>query len=139
MVRSTAQIRLDISMIAIMEYPERRMSIMAIRNRDGGDANTYLGSFEVCPQPGAQMTGVAAGGFVYCFAVAMSLSEAKKKMMESLEKDKYRIITTEYVEQYDTLEWGTAEEKLEYDGYANQARQSNGIVYGPFYTYETSD
>jgi hypothetical protein len=98
----------------------------------------FIASVEVEPLPGSKMTGDRIGALVYCLIPAESKKDAKQRLHEVLKSDKYRLVRTEFLDEYRNFRWENNEDKVAYDKLARRALLSNDVVYGPFYSWKTN-
>lgn len=97
----------------------------------------FIASVEVEPLPGSKMTDSGIGGVVYCFIPAASKRAAKQRLLAALSSDNYRLIKTEFLDEYRNFSWERVEDQAEYDKLAKKAAANHDVVYGPFYTWQT--
>jgi|ERR1051326_266711 hypothetical protein len=96
----------------------------------------YLASVEVAPVANSLIGGRGTGALVYCFIPSESKKNAKKKLIQALEEDQYKLVNIEFIEPYNGLTWEDERDKITYDRLAKRAALNNNLIYGPFYTWE---
>jgi hypothetical protein len=99
----------------------------------------FIASVEIAPLPGSEMPSGQQGALVYCLIPAESKTEAKRRLRTVLKEDKYRLIRTELLEDYQQFRWENAEDQTEYDRLAKKAALNDDVVYGPFYSWERDE
>ncbi|WP_022669407.1 hypothetical protein [Desulfospira joergensenii] len=77
------------------------------------------------------------GGFAYLFLKAADDRDAREKIKAAVE-DEFRLIQIEFVGPYDGA-WESMEEQRLYDGLANRAENSEGVVWDEIDAYEFKD
>ncbi len=97
----------------------------------------FIASVEVEPLPGSEMAAGRAGAMVYCMIPAESKSAAKRRLRAALAEDRYRLVRTELLDDYEHFRWQSMEDQLEYDKLAKRSALNDDVVYGPFYTWKT--
>lgn len=97
----------------------------------------FIASIEVAPLPGSKMTSKRAGAAVYCMIPAESKGAARERLRAALEEDKYRLVRTEFLDDYKNFRWENIEDQADYDKMAKKAALNDAVVYGPFYTWKT--
>ena len=99
----------------------------------------FLASIEVKPLLGAEMRPPQEGAALYALIPAKSKREASRKLRIALEDDKYQLIEMDWLARYDEFIWESDADRSEYDKLAKRAALENGVVYGPFFTWNTDE
>lgn len=96
----------------------------------------FIASVELEPLPGSKMAGGRVGAMVYCLIPAESKRAAKLRLRAALEEDKYRLVKTELLDDYEHFRWESLKDQAQYDKLAKRAALNDDVVYGPFYTWK---
>jgi len=101
----------------------------------------YVASIEVRPLPGAEMYGLASGGFVHCLIWATSLTAANERLNERLREDRYQLLDCEFLELFvpDPDQFVDQKSHGEMVSLASDCRRSRDVVYSDFHTYDTDE
>jgi hypothetical protein len=97
----------------------------------------YIADVEIEPLPGSKMRGHGLGASVYCLIPAESKRIARKRLHEALQEDRYRLVKTNLLEDYEGFRWQSTKDQTEYDKLAKRAAVNDEVVYGPFYTWSS--
>lgn len=108
------------------------------RNRN---QKVFVASIEVKALPGSEMAQRRAGtgGFVYCMIPASDEEQAKVRLGQTLDEDRYELVDLEFVRLAEEVTWKTDEEAEHFNGLEKEARVENDVVYSEFYTYANLD
>jgi hypothetical protein len=74
------------------------------------------------PLPGSKMPDDQVGARVYVLVPEASKSVAKKRLLEVLNEDKYRLVRAEFLKEYKNLRWKNPEDEATYDRLAKGTR-----------------
>ena len=107
-------------------------------NNDGFN-DLYIVSAEVVAKPGSEMWGNAEGGFLYCVVPEKDAEKAAKSARIALEEDNYGVTQIEEVIKFENMAWESEEVESDYKKLALEASQTNDVVYGPFFIFESDD
>lgn len=99
-----------------------------------GGQRVFVVSVEVKPLRGSALWG-KAGGFAYCYTVAVDASDAAARVSEALQEDHYALIAIEWTRPASEVEWEKDDEDQQ-RAYEAEARASREVVYSAFHVYD---
>lgn len=83
------------------------------------------------------MPPAIVGALVHAYVAAEDPASAERLILEDGEARHFRIVQLEGVEEYDSIEWGSADQQAEHDACAERASASNDVIYSTFYSWES--
>jgi thioester reductase-like protein len=99
----------------------------------------FIADVEVEALPDSKMAGHGVGASVYCLIPAESKRAAEQRLREALQEDRYRLVKTNLLQDYEGFRWESAHDQSQYDRLAKRAALKDDIVYGESYTWSRDD
>lgn len=99
----------------------------------------FIADVELEPLLGSKMGGHVVGASVYCLIPAETKPVAEQRLQEALQEDRYRLVKTNQLEDYEGFRWESTKDQTEYDQLAKRAALNDDVVYGEFYTWSRDD
>jgi hypothetical protein len=97
----------------------------------------FFSGLEVLPLEGSGMPREIVGALVHAYVAAQDAATAERRILEHAEEKLLRIIHLEGVEEYDSIEWDSADQQAEHDACADRASASGDVIYSTFYGWES--
>jgi hypothetical protein len=95
----------------------------------------FWADVELKPLLGSFHYGKCKGLFVDCYLLGKDEKDAKKRLLDALQIDKYHLISLEDIRLFEDVCYEDDQIQHEAECLAKKASKSFKLVYGPFYTY----